>query len=556
MPAVFSPFADGIRISKYSHTVDGVPETWEQTAKRVSQTVFRAMGRFSADGRQLYYTLQHLADKTEKYIAARKFIPGGRYLYATGRDFHQTQNCLLLRAEDSREGWADLMHKATMSLMTGAGIGIVYSDLRSRGTAVKRTGGVATGPIALMQMVNEAGRGIIQGGNRRSAIWAGLHWDHPDVMEFIHLKNWSEETRAAKAKDYNSPAPMDGTNISVILDDEFFYALGSPLRPGHDLATKVYWAVVQQMLRTAEPGFSIDAGLNQGENLRNACTEITSRDDSDICNLGSINLARIESLEEMRDVVACATAFLLAGTEYSDVPYERVRKVREHNRRLGLGLMGVHEWLAARGKPYGRDGELEDHLWAYTNSDYWAAKYSKEWNLSRPVKTRAIAPNGTIGIIAETTTGIEPIFCAAYKRRYVKDGGLSYEYVLDPAAKRLVDAGADPEKVEDAYTLAADVERRVAFQAWVQKFVDHGISSTINLPAWGTEFNNESTVQPFGEMLLRYLPQLRGVTCYPDGCRDGQPLTRVPYREAAAQVGRVFVEGIDACDITKAGSCG
>jgi ribonucleoside-diphosphate reductase alpha chain len=467
-----------------------------------------------------------------------------------------TGNCLLLRADDSREGWADLMQKATMALMTGAGIGVVYSDVRGEGKLIRRTGGFATGPIALMQMVNEAGRGIMQGGSRRSAIWAGLHWNHPDVMKFITLKNWSPEVRALKEKDYNFPATMDGTNISVILDDDFFKAFENEKNKNHSLAQNVYWATVRQMLKTAEPGFSVDVGENKGENLRNACTEITSRDDSDICNLGSINMAEINTLEEMAEVVELSTAFLLAGTVYSDVPYAKVDEIRRKNRRLGLGLLGLHEWLLKRGKKYDIDPELEKFLEIYAGSTPIAAKYAEKWNISAPIKTRAIAPTGTIGILAGTTTGIEPLFCVAYKRRYLKGNVVHYQYVVDGAAQRLIESGVHEDTIEDAYTLAEDLERRVAFQAWVQKFVDHSISSTINLPEWGSELNNDKTVRPFGTMLMKYLPKLRGMTVYPDGARGGQPLSPVKYSTAVKHVGEVFVEQADICDISKGGSCG
>jgi ribonucleoside-diphosphate reductase alpha chain len=119
-----------------------------------------------------------------------------------------------------------------------------------------------------------------------------------------------------------------------------------------------------------------------------------------------------------------------------------------------------------------------------------------------------------------------------------------------------VKQGIDPEKIEDAYSLAEDSSRRVAFQSWVQTFVDHGISSTINMPAWGTEANNDSLVRQFGDMLFRYLPTLRGITCYPDGARGGQPLTPIKYRTAEKHLGEIFVEAADICDITKGGSCG
>ena len=546
MSKEMSSFAKTIMNQKYAHTkLDGSLETWDEISTRVAKQVLRSVN-----------APKSLVDRTEKLISERKFLPGGRYLYASGRGLHQVQNCALFRAEDSREGWADLMHKITLTLMTGAGIGIDYSDIRAEGKAIRKTGGFATGPLALMQMVNEAGRGIVQGGSRRSAIWAGLSWKHQDINKFITLKNWSPEVRALKEKDFNFPATMDGTNISVLLDDEFFSAYKNEKHKLHSQAQSVYWTTVRQMCKTSEPGFSVDVGENSGETLRNACTEITSRDDSDICNLGSINLARISSLEEMREVVEVGTAFLLAGTVYSDVPFAKIDQIRNKNRRLGLGLIGIHEWLLLHGFRYEANDELGKYLEIYKESDVFAQKYAEKWELSTPVKTRAIAPTGTIGIIAESTTGIEPIFCVAYKRRYRKGDCWEYQYVLDPTAKRLIDSGVNPDTIEDAYSLAEDVERRIAFQAWVQGYVDHSISSTINLPAWGTENNNEQTTQEFGRTLMTYLPSLRGITCYPDGARGGQPLNAVSYRTALKHVGEVFVEAADICDITKGGSCG
>jgi ribonucleoside-diphosphate reductase alpha chain len=254
----------------------------------------------------------------------------------------------------------------------------------------------------------------------------------------------------------------------------------------------------------------------------------------------------------MRRAVELGTAFLLAGTVYSDVPYAKVADVRTRNRRLGLGLMGLHEALATAGLHYGDsfDGPLEE----YARSGEYARAWARTWNLSEPLKTRAIAPTGTIGIVAETTTGIEPIFCAAYRRRYYDHGTWRAQYVIDPTARRLVEAGIKPEDIEDAYTV--EPARRVAFQSYVQRYVDHGISSTINLPAWGGPWNNEDAVKPFGEMLLKYLPELRGITCYPDGARGGQPLSRADFATALASEGEVMTEQADICDIRGGASCG
>jgi ribonucleoside-diphosphate reductase alpha chain len=542
-----SVFAKTITDQKYAHELkDGQKETWAEIANRVAKCVLKSVN-----------APKSLIEQTTQYIIDRKFIPGGRYLYASGRPFHQIANCLLFRAEDSREGWADHMHKSAMGLMTGAGIGTDYSAIRPEGKLIRKTGGYATGPLALMNATNELGRAVMQGGSRRSALWAGLKWNHADVMKFITMKNWIKEVRDLKTKDFNFPATLDMTNISVLLDDDFFDAYFDEKNPKHSQAQMVYWATVERMLKTGEPGFSIDLGKSSHETLRNACCELVSADDSDICNLGSVNLARIESLEEMAAVTECATAFLLSGTVYGDVPYAKVDQIRTKNRRLGLGLMGIHEWLVQRGKKYGQDAELDKYLDIYAQSGKFANQWAAKWDLSKPVKTRAIAPTGTIGIIGETSTGLEPLFCVAYKRRYLKGGTWNYQYVLDPTAKRLIENGANPDNVEDAYTLAEDVERRLAFQAHVQKYVDHGISSTINLPNWGSEHNNQDTVQKFGKMLIKYLPSLRGLTTYPDGARSGQPLSPVRWATAVKHVGETFIEAADICEISgKGGTCG
>lgn len=541
------PFARTIFERTYAHdTLEG-KESWDDLSHRVTKNVMRAVG---VDMRTT------LAKDVRAAIAMRKFMPAGRYLYSAGRPYHQCCNCLLMRAHDSREGWSETVGKACKALMTGAGVGVVYSDVRHEGAVIRKTGGMASGPLPLMQMINECGRGVMQGGSRRSAIWAGLHWNHPDVHKFIRMKNWQPEVHMLKLKDFSFPATLDHTNISVILDDDFFAAYNDDESAEHAMAHSVYWAVVEQMLRTGEPGFTVDTGKNNGENLRNACCEVTSRDNDDICNLGSINLGRVDDIEEFKHLVEIGTAFLLAGSAYTDVPYADVDKVMTRNRRLGLGLMGIHEWLLRRDKPYGPDEELGVWLNAYSKSQKHANSYADEWGLKRPKKTRAIAPTGTIGIVAETTGGIEPVFCVAYKRRYLKGTDHYYQYVVDPVAKRLIHQGIEPSKIEDAYDLARNVERRVAFQAWVQQYVDHAISSTINLPQWGSEDNNADLVRPFGSMLIRYLPQMRGITTYPDGSRGGQPLNPVPYEEAASQEGIEMVEEqANVCDL-RGGSCG
>jgi ribonucleoside-diphosphate reductase alpha chain len=555
-PMFRSKFSEDIFNHKYRHSG---AETWDALAKTLVDDVCSVAGDQGMS--------QEDKDQLTAYIRDMKFIPGGRYLYYAGRSNKFFNNCYLLRAEeDSREDWADLSWKAESCLMTGGGIGVDYSVYRGEGAPIQRTGGQASGPIPKMNMVNEIGRRVMQGGSRRSAIYASLNWQHADVKSFLKAKDWADMPVVGTGKslwdikqsDFNFPAPLDMTNISVNYDTDWllkYYDTGDP--------GDVFKENVKQALKSAEPGFSFNFFDKENETLRNACTEVTSEDDSDVCNLGSLNFGRIGSISELKDVVRLATMFLICGTLKADLPYDKVKVVRWKNRRLGLGLMGMHEWLIQRGYKYEVTPELHNWLSVYKGeSDKVSKEFADRLSITRPVANRAIAPTGSIGILAGTSTGIEPIFAVAYKRRYLKGGNRwHYQYVVDSAAQELIDRyGANPENVESALDLADDYERRIKFQADVQDYVDMSISSTINLPAWGSKLNNEDTVDKFSHTLASYAHRLRGFTCYPDGSRGGQPLTSVPYQEAVDKLGEEFeehVEAHDICDISgTGGTCG
>jgi ribonucleoside-diphosphate reductase alpha chain len=238
----------------------------------------------------------------------------------------------------------------------------------------------------------------------------GLLWSHPDCEKWIRAKDWPQWLREAKenAKDPNDvPAPLDMTNISVCLDDEFFEAYDDGSHPKHELAHRIYHKTVDKMLTTGEPGFSIDLGEQSDEKLRNACTEIVSADDSDVCNLGGVVLSRFDDPKEFGEAVRNGTIFLTAGTFYSDLPYEKVAEVREKNRRLGLDILGVHEFLLQRGLKYGSDDALdalEPFMQEYDRALEYANDFQNSLGCSLSVAATSGAPTGTRGIIAETTT--------------------------------------------------------------------------------------------------------------------------------------------------------
>lgn len=268
-------------------------------------------------------------------------------------------------------------------------------------------------------------------------------------------------------------------------------------------------------------------------------------------------MAAIDSVEEFKDVVNLASKFLVCGTMRASLPHEKVYQVRDRNRRLGLGLMGIHEWLLKKGMKYEVTPELHKWLRVYRDESKRSAdEHCDRLFLSRPKAYRAIAPTGSIGMLASTTTGIEPLFAVAYKRRYLVEGTKwKYEYVVDATADHIIkETGVDPDSIETSNSLATDPERRIKFQADVQDYVDMAISSTINLPAWGTTHNNESKVESFAKTLSEYAPRLRGFTCYSDGARGGQPITEVEYEKALNNKGAIFEENQD--QQCKSGVCG
>ncbi|MBB1074498.1 hypothetical protein HUU62_08750 [Rhodoferax sp. 4810] len=532
--------------ARYAMTRD---ETWKTRSQLIVQDVCgRRSGARNIQSHPLMSKdeLRDLQNFIEKFM----FLPGGRYIYYAGREAAFYNNCMMYKAiEDSREEWGRLLKAQSDALMSGAGVGCDYSVLRPHGLMLARTGGTASGVIPLLHTVNEMGRNVRQGGSRRSAIYSSLNWQHGDINEFISVKDWRNTPVPGvknmtyfdiKNNDFDARAPLDGMNISVNYDDEW---LEKPLND-------VFIRNVEMALRNGEPGFSFNFGPNKHDTLRNACGEVCSADDSDICNLGSINLAAIDDITTLHRVVELATKFLVCGTIRAHVPDEKTLMVREKNRRLGLGLMGVHEWLLKRNYRYEMNDQLRTWLGAYKYESTRAAnEHCDRFYLSRPVACRAIAPTGTTSLLAGTTSGLEPLYAVAYKRRWIDGDKRRYQLVIDKTAQDLIQSLGitDPDNIETAIDLANDVERRIAFQAELQRdYVDNCISSTINLPAWGSELNNQSTVKDTAKLIAKYARDLRGLTFYPDGARGGQPITRVEYAEAIGNENVTFEEN-DAC---------
>lgn len=548
----FYQYAERIQNLRYAHMLGNSKETWNQIARRVCYWI---VGKGRSDRIRIY---KDIVREIEQAIIQRKLIPGGRILANAGREYHQTNNCYTLRAKDTREGWAELNYKATMMMMSGGGIGVEYSNIRPYGTPLKRTGGIASGPIPAIRAVDAIGDATRQGGERRGAIHAALKWNHPDIEDFIKLKE---------------NGGLEHTNISVRYDNNWLSSINSyhnDLIPQSLNSIQAYQTFLHNLhysCKYGDPNFQFDW---DNQILRNACTEIISEDDCDPCCLASLNFSKITSLQELSDITQLGIIFLLAATEYSHDPMKSITQVKEKNRRLGLGIMGLAEWFIQRNMKYGEiNSFLEDNPFETTSLRNWmqvykgasdsaADKYSSEFNMSRPIAVRAIAPTGTISIVGgHTTPGIEPLFCLAYRRTYntLKEKeyqlGLQSETVIDPIVSKLIEDGyseKELEKLDTAWKLSSTtngIERRLSLQAFMQQYVDNAISSTINLPKY--EEGYETLIAP---ILLKYLPKLRGVTFYPDGARANQPIQPVSLSEALKS------HTIQESEYCKGGVCG
>jgi ribonucleoside-diphosphate reductase alpha chain len=486
-----------------------------------------------------------------KYMEERVFIPGGRYLAACGNKIHNINNCFCLGVDDSREGWAELLADSAITLSLGGGIGVEYSDVRAKGSPILGTNGVASGPISLMKALDALAAHIRDGGNRRAALWAGLNWKHADVFEFISAKRRSPEELALKQRDFSYHLPLEGTNTSVTFDTEFWDAYENPNHPAHMRAKNVFREVVASAAQFADPGFSFNF-QKDAYRYRNACTEFISNKSGDSCNLGTIFINKIRTKEEMAAATKNAVKFLIRGALYTNRPTEKARVVAREENRIGLGLGGIGDWLLSRRLPFEVNPELRGLLevWAET-ADTEARKYALKLGLSVPANTRAIAPTGTIAILAGTTGGAEPLFCKAYLRSWWDNGVYKSCVVVDPVVKRLIESGIPQEAIYDAYDIP--FEQRVKFQADLQDYVDMGISSTVNLPPWGSEGNNFFLLPEMGETIMKYSKRLRGLTLYADGAIGGQPLQRMDLEEALAKEGIIYEGTEETC---KGGICG
>ena len=503
----------------------------------------------------------------ERMMVSLELLPNSPTLMNAGRPLGQLAACFVVPVEDSTSGVFEAVRWAAEIQKTGGGTGFSFSRLRPAGDLVASTGGNASGPVSLMQVFDVATEAIKQGGTRRGANMGMLRVDHPDILEFIALK-----LDASRMRNFN---------LSVAITDAFMtavrtgttYELINPRTgavTGQLDARKVLDAIANAAWAVGDPGMVFIDRVNELQptpglgkiEATNPCGEQPLLP-FESCTLGSIDVGkfvtnRMLDWERLRQTIHDAVRFLDDVIDANRYPLPEIEKATKATRKIGLGIMGWADALAAMGRPYDSEEAiaLADRLASFLEDESLAASRAlaekrgpfPTWTGSRweeagqrPLRnatTTTIAPTGTISIIAGSSSGIEPLYALAY-RRNVLDGAELTE--VNPAFKALAEergfANAAlfegiaehggvrgrtdvPDDVQKAFPTAHEIEVavHVRMQAVFQRRVHAAVSKTINLPKTATPADVKAAYQ------LAYELGCKGITVYRDSSREGQVL--------------------------------
>lgn len=541
-------------------------ETWDAASRRLAKHVAQAEDN---GNKQLY------EEEFYEEIVTNKFMPGGRIWYGSGRPRGQLLNCFVVPTSDSREGWGKTIHDVIVISGMGGGVGINCSPIRPRGSRIHGTGGVATGSVSLMQMINAVGDVLVSGGGRRLALMLDLNITHPDMPEFLDKKLDRHELNNANVSVVLDKKMPTERLINLVKKGENFDLVWQNHTQGSVNAKEIWEKIVTNAWTSGEPGVLNGDLANRENNIyyyrplisTNPCGEIWLEEYGS-CDLGALVLPRFVTefggldWDALADTIRTAVRFLDNVLTVNEYPLNQIRENNNNVRRLGLGIMGLHSMLIQMGYKYSSISALRfvDTLMAFIKEEAYLASidlaiekgpfpaYSEEF-LNSGFVTRAlpddikrsiaehgirncalltIAPTGTTGMVSNVSTGIEPLFAPAYWRRFYRptpDGSrqLDKELVVDPLWDELEAQGKDVSVLEGAYDVDPDFHFQM--QKVCQKHIDNATSKTINLP-------ENYSVENLSELWLEYLPYVKGTTFYRAGSRGQEPLEAIPLEDA------------------------
>ena len=542
----------------YLKDADGNPvETWETLCHRVANAVASVdenVGR-----------AEKLRDDFFNMIYRMDFLPNSPCLMNAGTDLGQLSACFVLPVEDSMDGIFSAIRNGALVHKTGGGTGYSFSRLRSKNASVRSTQGVASGPLSFAAVFDAATETIKQGGKRRGANMGVLRIDHPDILDFISAK-----------EDQNK---FNNFNFSVAITDAFMQAVENDgdynlIEPSTGViivtlnARGVFDKIIDLAWHNGEPGvLFIDTANKANMTPQLGAFEATNPCGEqwllpyESCNLGSINLANFVrkgavDYQRLKVVARTATDFLDNVIDCNRFPIPEIAEMTLKTRKIGLGIMGMHDMLIQLGIPYGseegrtvsaevmqfirnvaeeRSIELAAEKGPFPAYDPSVNNYPARRNAA----LTSIQPTGTVSMIADCSSGCEPYFSIVmvkhvmdgdrlilinkYFEQVAKAEGFYSEELMSKVADTgtVISHAEIPENWQEIFRTAQDIrpEDHIRMQGMLQNNgVDSSISKTINLAHSATR----------EEVRLAYITgyQLgcKGLTVYRDGSRDSQVL--------------------------------
>ena len=528
---------------------------------RVARAIAQAEMRFGTVRESRSYE-----ESFARLLDSRLFLPNSPTLMNAGTSSGQLSACFVLPVHDSLEEIFDALRSMALIQRTGGGTGFSFSELRPGGDPIVSTGGEASGPLSFLRVFNCATEEVKQGGRRRGANIGILRVDHPDILDFIRVK-----TDGTSLRNFN---------LSVSISDDFMtavrnradFALVNPRTHATTAkvrAAEIFDAIVDAIWTCGDPGLSFRDAINRANPLpelgeieaTNPCGEVPLLP-FESCTLGSIDLARFVDQNsgppqinwpELRRTIHLAVRFLDDAIEVNRFPISAVETITRANRKIGLGVMGFAAMLIRLGVSYDSDeavhlashvarfieqhaiaasAELSEQRGVFPN---WQHSIDRHWGLRLRNATRtAIAPTGTLSIIAGTTPSIEPLFALAYRRTGILGGQTMTEvnpafvdyaerHGLESAIPQVLERGTltgvnVPEDVRSLFATALEIpiDRQLQIQQAFQRFTDNAVSKTINLQSEATREAIEHAIWRAWEL------GLKGVTLFRFGSRSSQ----------------------------------